>query len=149
MSLRRAGLGIAIAAASVVALLVGVAGAAPLTGFDVAPDPATAGDPVTFTANDPCAEPVTCVWDFGDGSGGATGRQRQPRVRLGRCRDRVADHRRPERCGTPGDRVEAPGDRLLPSSTGRRRGERLRRAHPCAHQRGRAVRLVGLVGSGR
>jgi PKD repeat protein len=73
MRLRRAVPGIAIAAAVVAALLVGVAAAAPQPGFDVAPDPATAGNPVRFTAHDPCAEPVTCVWDFGDGSGGASG----------------------------------------------------------------------------
>ena len=56
-----------------VALFAGVALAAPQTDFDVSPDAPTAGVTVTFTAHDPCAEPVTCVWDFGDGTGTAGG----------------------------------------------------------------------------
>jgi PKD repeat protein len=50
------------------ALLASVAVAEPQTDFVVSPDPPTAGEPVTFTAEDPCVEPVTCTWNFGDGT---------------------------------------------------------------------------------
>jgi PKD repeat protein len=51
-------------------LIAGVALAAPDADFDASPRSPVAGETVTFTAEDSCEAPVTCVWSFGDGSGG-------------------------------------------------------------------------------
>jgi len=74
MSRRRAASRIAAIALLGGAALTAVAVAEPVTGFEVAPDPPTAGAAATFTAQDPCEAPVTCVWDFGDGRVAASGK---------------------------------------------------------------------------
>ena len=63
-----AGIGVAVAASA------GLALADPPAGFTVSAERPVPGETVTFTAQDACAPPVDCAWDFGDGAG-ASGRE--------------------------------------------------------------------------
>ena len=67
---RRAAGRLAVVTAAALALLAGVALAAPEAGFDASTTSPTVGESVRFTAENACELPVVCRWSYGDGADG-------------------------------------------------------------------------------
>jgi len=57
--------------AALLAVIAGVALAAPSADFDASTRSPYVGDAITFTAENSCEVPVTCTWSFGDGGEGS------------------------------------------------------------------------------